>query len=109
MELAGDSADEVLQGIQNELLQNPERGWLVKGLGGIRKARAADPTRRKGKRGGYRYMHLHLEHRDRIHLLFLFGKNEQEDLSPRQRAALRQMVAEIRREAAGGGRHGEAD
>lgn len=62
-ELAGDSADEVLRAIQADLLQNPQKGRMVEGLGGIRKARAANPTRGKGKRGGYRYMHLYLEHR----------------------------------------------
>ena len=60
MELAGDSADEVLRGIQADLLENPEKGSIVQGLGGIRKARAANPARGKGKRGGYRYMHLYL-------------------------------------------------
>ena len=97
MELAGNSADEVLREIQSDLLGNPEKGWVVKGLAGIRKARMANPTRGKGKRGGYRYMHLYLEHRDHTHLLFLLDKNEQEDLSDEQRKTLRQMIAELKR------------
>jgi len=52
-ELAGDSADELLRAIEEDLLQNPERGSLVPGLGGVRKARQANPARGKGKRGGY--------------------------------------------------------
>jgi len=54
------------------------------------------PARRKGKRGGYRYMHLYLAHRAHIHLLFLLDKGEQEGLSTEQRKALRQMVAELK-------------
>lgn len=96
MELAGDSADEILREIQNDLLQDWERGNIVRGLGGIRKARAANPTRGKGARGGYRYMHLYLEHRDHIHLLFLLDKGEQEDLDTEQRKSLRRMVAELK-------------
>lgn len=97
MELVGDSADEVLREIQADLIDNPQKGSVVRGLGGIRKARAANPTRGKGKRGGYRYMHLYLEHWDHIHLLFLLDKDEQEDLSSEQRRAIRRMVTELRR------------
>ena len=95
--LAGDSANDVLLAIQNDLLQEPQRGEVVKGLGGIRKARIANPARGKGTRGGYRYMHLYLARRDHIHLLFLLDKNEQEDLDEKQRKALRQLVAELKR------------
>jgi len=42
-------------------------------------------------------MHLYLEHRDHIHLLFLFDKDEQEDLSEKERRALRMIVAELRK------------
>lgn len=52
-QLAGASAGEVLREVQNDLLQNPGRGDVVRGLGGIRKARIANPSRGKGKRGGY--------------------------------------------------------
>ncbi|PYK93351.1 MAG: hypothetical protein DME36_09735 [Verrucomicrobia bacterium] len=78
----------------DDLLQNPDRGSIVKGLGGIRKAGMSNPARGKGKRGGYRYLHLCLEHRAHIHLLFLLDKGEQGDLSTEQRKALRRMVAE---------------
>jgi hypothetical protein len=95
-ELAGDSADDVLREIQDDLLKNPARGSVVKGLGGIRKARMFNPARGKGKRGGYRYLHLYLEHRGHMHLLFLLDKGEQEDLSTEQRKALRHMAVELK-------------
>jgi hypothetical protein len=96
-QLAGNAAGEVLRELQNDLLREPTRGDVVNGLGGIRKARLANSARGKGTRGGYRYMHLYLERRDHIHLLFLFDKNEQEDLSEKERKALRRLVAELRR------------
>ena len=40
-ELAGDV---VLARIQSDLVQNPERGSLVNGTHGVRKARVADPA-----------------------------------------------------------------
>ena len=95
-ELAGGSAEDVLRTIQNDLMANPEKGSVMPGLNGIRKARIANPGRGKGKRGGYRYMHLYLQHRNHIHLLFLLDKGEQEDLTNEQRKALRAMVVELR-------------
>ncbi len=97
-ELAGGSEDTVLRAIQNDLLEYPERGRIVRGLGGIRKARAANPERGKGKRGGLRYLYLYLEHRSHIHLLSLLDKDEQEDLTSAERAILRGMVAEIKQQ-----------
>jgi hypothetical protein len=70
-QLAGIRAMDVLGAIQEDLLKNPARGDLVQGLGGIRKARIANPLRGKGKRGGYRYLFLYLEKRSHIHLLYL--------------------------------------
>jgi hypothetical protein len=95
-QLAGESALDVLSRIQADLLKNPERGDLVQGLGGIRKARIGNPARGKGKRGGYRYLFLYLENRGHIHLLFLLDKDEQVDLSNDERKALRALVAAIK-------------
>ncbi|MGH9774873.1 MAG: hypothetical protein ACRD50_07980 [Candidatus Acidiferrales bacterium] len=95
-ELAADAADSVLAGIQNELLENPFRGDVVAGLGGIRKARTSNPRRGKGKRGGFRYLYLYIVRKEHIHLLFLLDKNEQEDLNPPQRAFLREMAGRIK-------------
>lgn len=95
--LAGDTAPQVLHSMQEDLLKNPSLGDMVRGLGGIRKARCSNPARGKGKRGGFRYLYLYLEDRGHIHLLYLLDKNEQADLSNEERAALRSMVEEIKR------------
>lgn len=100
-QLAGGHADEVLSSIQNDLDRNPERGAMVPGLGGVRKARVANPSRRKGKRGGYRYLYLYLQQRQHIHLLFLLDKNEQEDASEEQRGQIRDWVAQVKRDSGG--------
>jgi hypothetical protein len=99
--LAGASALDVLSSIQADLIKNPERGDLVQGLGGIRKARCSNPGRGKGKRGGFRYLFLYLEDRNQIHLLYLLDKDEQEDLSTDERKALRTWVTEIKRSRGG--------
>ncbi|HEX9222303.1 MAG TPA: type II toxin-antitoxin system RelE/ParE family toxin [Candidatus Acidoferrales bacterium] len=96
-----DGADEVLRAIQEELQRKPDRGSMVPGLGGVRKARIANPGRGKGKRGGYRYLYLYLEKKQRIHLLILLDKNEQEDASEEQRKQMREWVAQIKRGSGG--------
>lgn len=90
--LAGSAADSVLNAIQNDLRANPTRGDVVQGLG-----RVADPTRHKGKRGGFRYLFLYIEVQGIIHLLYLFGKNEQDDLSAADRRLLMTLAAEVKR------------
>lgn len=89
---------EVLVRIQSDLVQNPERGAIVKGTHGVRKARVANPTSSRGKSGGHRYLYLYLEHAGRIHLLYLFSKGEQADLSTQQKQIIGVLSQKIRRE-----------
>jgi len=89
---------EVVNVIQTDLVQNPARGAIVRGTHGVRKARVADPASGRGKSGSYRYLYLYLEHAGRIHLLYLFSKGEQADLSPAQRQMIGVLSQEIRKE-----------
>jgi len=95
-QLAGDYADEVLKAIQGDLQQNPDRGAVVPGLAGVRKARIANPRRGKRKRGGYRYLYLYFEKRQHLHLLILLDKNEQEDAGEEQRKQIREWVRQLK-------------
>jgi hypothetical protein len=94
--LAKDHAESVPLTIQEDLLRNPQRGTVLPGLAGIRKARVENPARGKGKRGGFRYMYYFLERDDEIYLMFLFEKGEQEDLNETQKAELRRAVAALK-------------
>jgi len=47
-----------------------------------------------------RYLYLHVEVREHIHLLYLFDKNEAEDLTRDERAQLRSWAVEIKKEEA---------
>jgi len=85
--------------IQAELLKNPEAGRVLQGTGGLRKVRIADPSRDKGKRGGYRVIYLDLARVERTYLLALYDKDEKDDISPDEKRVLRALVAELKREA----------
>ncbi|MBI3651002.1 MAG: type II toxin-antitoxin system RelE/ParE family toxin [Acidobacteria bacterium] len=83
---------DLLIAIQNDLLKNPERGDVVKGSHGARKARIADPHDSRGKRGSYRYLYYYRTNSGQIYLLYLFAKNEQSNLSPDQTKWVAEMV-----------------
>jgi hypothetical protein len=94
-ELAKDQADDVLLEIQNDLLENPTRGATVAGTGGARKARSSDPVRQKGKRGGFRYLYYYIERDGQIFFLYIFGKDEQDDLTKEQKKGLKNMISRL--------------
>jgi hypothetical protein len=84
--------DEGLRALQNFLCEEPMRGDLISGGGGLRKLRFADPKRGKGKRGGLRIIY-YLEP-EILYLLMIYGKDVQDDISPEVKKRLRQMIKE---------------
>ena len=91
--------DDSLYALQNELMQDPERGAVMPDCGGLRKLRAADSRKRRGKRGGSRVIYLHVPEVDWIYLLDIYGKGEQEDLTPDEKKTLRRLAKLFKNEA----------
>lgn len=52
--------DETYDKLQQELMNNPHKGTVMQGCGGLRKIRIEDPKRGKGKRGGSRVIYLYV-------------------------------------------------
>jgi mRNA-degrading endonuclease RelE of RelBE toxin-antitoxin system len=84
--------DEGLRALQNALLENPETGDVIEGTGGLRKVRHADPRRGKGKRGGLRVIYYWWDSRRQIWLFTLYDKDELDDLSAKEKKALKDML-----------------
>ena len=85
--------------VQQRLLADPTVGAAMKGCGGLRKLRVADPQRRKGRRGGLRLIYLHVPEAARFYMLDGYGKDEQDDLSADERDALAALANLLKREA----------
>ena len=92
-------ADADYHELQRELLNNPDRGAVMPGCGGLRKVRWGDTGRGKGKRGGVRIIYLSIPEASRIYLLDIYGKDEKDDLSAAERRELAALAKEARREA----------
>ena len=86
--------DDEYAGLQNVLVENPERGdILIKGGGGIRKLRHALPGR--GKSGGVRVIYYWLRDDGQIYMLLIYPKSKKDDLTDRETALLREFVKEL--------------
>jgi hypothetical protein len=93
--------EDELAELQQVLAQSPERWPVIRGCGGARKARVAERSRGRGKRGGARVIYLHVPRWEHMHLLVIYGKHEADDLDPGERAVLRRLVESIRQEYEG--------
>jgi len=84
--------DESYRLLQAELVSNPEGGAIIRSTGGLRKIRWARSGR--GKSGGTRVIYYWHKPEDSLLMLLAYSKRGQEDLTPRQRKALRLIVEE---------------
>ncbi len=84
--------DEEYSRLQMALVLHPDMGAIIPGSGGLRKVRWAVEGR--GKRGGVRVIYYWAIIHDKILLLYLYAKNEQDDLTPDQLKVLRRIIEE---------------
>jgi hypothetical protein len=82
----------------DNIAQDPAGGDLIPDSAGLRKRRIPLPGR--GKRGGARVITLYLGEAFPVYAVFVFAKNERENLSPDQKRALMRLVADIKAQAA---------
>jgi len=83
-------SEEEYRMLQEELVSAPDAGAIIRGSGGIRKFRWKLPGR--GKSGGARIIYYWAISHDQILMLFMYPKNEQENLTQEQLRILRQIV-----------------
>jgi hypothetical protein len=89
--------DDSLAQLQIDLMVSPTSGDVIEGTGGLRKLRFADKRRGKGKRGGLRVIYYYWTGGPEFWLFTLYDKDEAADLTPKERAALKERVkAELR-------------
>ena len=77
--------------LQSFLADHPHAGKVIQGSGGMRKLRWAGSGR--GKRGGLRIIYFWWISKERISMLMIYPKNEQDDLTPEQLKLLKAQLA----------------
>ena len=86
-------SDDEYTGLQQVLVENPERGDVIKGGGGIRKLRYGLPGR--GKSGGVRAIYYWIKDNQQIYMLVIYPKSKKDDLTDKETAVLREFVKEL--------------
>ena len=85
-------SDEQYRLLQLQLVAQPDVGKVIPQSGGLRKLRWS--LSGQGKRGGIRVVYYWAASRATILMLFVYAKNEQDDLTRQQLRTLRKIIEE---------------
>jgi hypothetical protein len=85
------------EGFKEELAKNPELGDLIIGTAGCRKVRMKSSS--KGKRGGFRICYYDMTENNKLYLLFVYAKNDKENLTSEEKDILKELVVMLKKEA----------
>ena len=80
--------------LQELLLKDPKIGDVIPGASGIRKIRI--PIDGIGKRSGGRVIYIDIEVKESIYLLDVYAKNEQTNLSEKEKKLLAKLVERLK-------------
>lgn len=95
----GFTEDDLLD-LQLMLLDNPKKGSVMQGTGGLRKMRYAFEGR--GKSGSVRVLYVDFEIHERILFLNVFAKDEKENLTKEERNQIKNVMKALEQELFGG-------
>jgi hypothetical protein len=76
------------------LALHPQSGDEIPGTGGVRKVRFA--AKGKGKSGGVRVIYYFFDEENPLYAIFLYGKNEQANLTPGQKREVTAFATAIK-------------
>lgn len=88
---------EILFTIQNDLQENPERGDIIPGTNGARKARVGDKAKGRGKSGAFRYIYAYFINVETIYLFLFYAKNQQANLGIREKKEIAELITQIKK------------
>ena len=87
--------DEDLRLLELSILEDPDKYPIMKGTGGLRKARIS--LDRKGKSGGARVCFVDFIFVETIYLITVYGKNETDNLSKAERNLIKKMIDTLKK------------
>jgi len=91
--------DEDRNRLENEIVNNPQVGPVIRGAGGLRKMRFAFKGR--GKSGSARVLYVDFVVLERIYLVYAYPKGQQDDISPEERVMFKKIIEQAKKELGG--------
>ena len=91
--------DNDLRRIENDILENPDHYPIMRGTGGLQKARAAYEN--SGKSGGARACFIDIPTSETVYLITVFGKKEKVNLSFQERNQIKKVIEDLKRSLGG--------
>ena len=91
--------DEDRRRLENEIVNNPQAGSVMRGTGGLRKMRFAFEDR--GKRRGARALYVDFVIFERIYLIYAYPKSQKDNISPQDREVIKRIIEQARKELEG--------
>ena len=86
--------DEDLRIFETKVMANPEKYPIIKGTGGLRKARISIDS--KGKRGGARVCFVDFVFAETVYLITVYGKKDKANLSHSERNDIKQLIEALK-------------
>jgi len=93
--------DEDRRRLENEIVNNPKIGAVIRGTGSLRKMRFAFEG--KGKSGSARVLYVDFVVYERVYMIYTYPKGQKDDISDGERKLFKIMIDQARNEL--GGRH----
>ncbi len=92
--------DETLRMLEEDIMNHPDKYPIMKGTGGLRKARISLDNN-KGKSGGARVCFVDFVLAETVYFLTVYGKNEKDNLSKEERNNIKKVVESINKALGG--------
>ncbi|MCG7411563.1 type II toxin-antitoxin system RelE/ParE family toxin [Moraxella nonliquefaciens] len=91
--------DDEYRKIQNELLNDPQKGDLIQGTGGLRKIRFG---RNSGKSSGVRILYYYTDKFGRIYLFAVYPKSVKDNITNAEKAVFKTLITILKQELKNG-------
>ena len=91
--------DEDLRKLEQDIMLSPDKYPIIRGTGGLRKARIAFDN--KGKSGGARVCYVDFVFAETIYLITVYGKKEKDNLSKEERNEIKKAIGILKKNLGG--------
>lgn len=91
--------DDEYQQIQKELLNDPEKGDLIQGTGGLRKIRFG---RNSGKSSGVRILYYYTDEHGRIYMFAVYPKSVKDNITSAEKQVFKSLISILKQELKSG-------